>query len=764
MASNKNKKHSNPTRTRRIWALVLTALLFAGSLFIAFPPQDKINQGLDIQGGLSVVLAANPEDGQQVTPEDMEKAKSIIETRVNALGASEASVQLQGDNQILVQIPGLSDSTQALATIGKTGVLEFARLDSFTDETVKNNIDSGNIIDYTSVDMPEGDAPTGALPGLMDYSGAKHIKAESGTYTPLFTGDHITNVTVGRESDTSQYYAVNLRLDGEAASAFATASTELLPTHGKVVILLDNEVNSAPAIQAAITTGEVSITGNYTLEEAKALQTVLDSGSLPVSFTYEQSQTVGPTLGQGELSAGIMSMIIGIILVMLYLLVFYKGFGLVPAANMVVFFVLYMGVLGTLSAMGLFSLSLAGIAGIILSIGMTADSVILAIERFKEELKEGRTIKSASEKGVKHAIITSIDADVVSLISALALFFLATSSIKGFGLTLALGILCDICVMLLFVSPLIRLLAPKCMKYHPRFWGIAYAQELGDVRTGTCNYMLPEQVAEQKAKDKEKKKASKDAKKKSATAEKERNKASDKRVKEIARERKAAEKQARKDAKAQKKEKLAALKESDAARDAARKDAKKAAREEKKAERIAEKATDEMEIAEMEIKGAEDDGHENAEQGEQEMFDALDKKAKADDNFESFVEKVKESKEREEDAVSGDETNNVSVDADEKAGTEELIAEEQHSDVEAHSADEVAEILTSISGTDVAEKVLVREESPADGSTVESGPAEPSEYGVADELEELNPSPHKNRAARRAEAKAKKNNKNQRGA
>lgn len=742
MATTKKKKQSNPAKTRRVIAVVMTALLFVGSLFIAFPPQEKINQGLDIQGGLSVVLAANPDDGQEVTAEDMEKAKSIIETRVNALGASEASVQIQGENQILVQIPGLSDSTQALATIGKTGVLEFARLDSFTDETVKNNIESGNIIDYTSIEMPEGEAPTGALSGLMDYSNAKHITADSGTYTPLFTGEHITNVTVDRESDTSQYYAVNIRLDSEASSAFATASTELLPTNGKIVILLDNEVNSAPAIQAAITTGEVSITGNYTLEEAKALQTVLDSGSLPVSFTYEQSQTVGPTLGQGELSAGIMSMVLGILLVMLYLLIFYKGFGLIPAANMIVFFVIYMGVLGALSAMGLFSLSLAGIAGIILSIGMTADSVILAIEKFKEELKEGRTIKSASEKGVKHAIITSIDADVVSLISALSLFFLATSSIKGFGLTLALGILCDILVMLVFVSPVIRLLAPKCMKYHPKFWGIAYAQELGDVRTGTTNYMLPEEISEKKASDKEKERARKESAKKSAAARKENDKLAAKKAKELARERKLAEKEEAKAAKAEKKEKLEELKASDAERDRLRK-------EEKRAKRAAEKATDDMEAEEAAIKDAEDAGSLSVEAGEDKMFDALDTKAKADDNFETFVEKVKTAKEKE---TAADKSAEASIPERPDA------APEERDDVEARSASEVAEILTSISGTDITEKTLVREM--PDESIVEAGPSDDEEYGVASELEELNPSQHKNRAARRAEAKANKKKKN----
>lgn len=772
-----NKKKNDTTKTRRIWALVLTVLLFAGSLLIAFPPQDKINQGLDIQGGLSVVLSAKTEGDQTITLEDMEKAKSIIETRVNALGASEASVQIQGDNQILVQIPGLSDSSQALATIGKTGVLEFARLDSFTDSTVQSNIESGNIIDYTSVDLPEGEAPTGAISGLADYSDAKHITVESGTYEPLFTGEHITQVTVGKESDTSANYAVNIRLDSEATAAFAQASQDLVATNGKIVILLDGEVNSAPAVQSAITTGEVQITGNYTLEEAKALQTVLDSGSLPVSFAYEQSTTVGPTLGQGELSAGIMSMILGIVIVMLYLLVFYRGFGLIPAANMIVFFVIYMGVLGTLSALGLFSLSLAGIAGIILSIGMTADSVILAIERFKEELKEGKTIKSASEKGVHHAIITSIDADVVSLISALALFFLATSSIKGFGLTLTLGILCDICVMLLFVSPLIRLLAPKCMKYYPAFWGIAYAQELGDVRTGAEHYMLPEQVAEKKEEDKEKERARKEREKASKKSTKERNKAADKRARELKREQK-------KRAKLDKKEKLEKLREMDAERDEARRESKKAQRDAKRAKKRAEKATDAEESTEAK------DKVENTEEAREEYADALDRKAQVDDKFESFVEKVTDAREKEETAEAAEkemlddmaaskaddvevtdanETADtdvaVTVKVNEKAADAEVVdAEEAIADsgadadsIEARSADEIADVISSITGSEVEDTTLVREVD-VDADMVESGPNVDADYGVKEEADAVDPQPYMNRAARRAAGKKNKKN------
>ncbi|MFR8045841.1 MAG: protein translocase subunit SecD [Eggerthella lenta] len=440
------KKPARSTDRRNIWLLIITTLLVLGSVFMFMPPQEKINQGLDIQGGLSVVLTAKSTDGADVTNDDMEKSRAIIESRVNALGASEAVVQVQGTDQILVQIPGLTNTEDALNTIGKTGKLEFARLDSFTDEDAKQKIESGQASGegHVSDDLGVLTLPTGET---------QHLKVEDGTYTPIVTGADITKVDIGKPSETSTDYAVNITLDAEGAKAFADATKELAPTKGKIVIILDNEVQSAPAVQSEIPDGNVQITGGYSLDEAKAMQTVLESGSLPVSFEYAQSQTVGPTLGQDALASGVLVALIGLAVVMLYLLFFYRGLGLITAAAMIVFAVLYLGILATLSSFGLFSLSLAGIAGIVLTIGMAADSSILTMERFREEIRMGRSVRAASVTGVKHAIVTSIDADLVTLVSALSLFFLASASVKGFGLTLALGIACDIAMMLLFKAP-----------------------------------------------------------------------------------------------------------------------------------------------------------------------------------------------------------------------------------------------------------------------------------------------------------------------
>ena len=461
--NSKQKKSSLKNADRRnVWLLIICTIAVIASFFAFTPPSEKINQGLDIQGGLSVVLSASNEDGSAISSEDMEKSRAIVEKRVNLLGASEATVQVQGNNQILVQIPGVSDPEQALKTIGTTGKLEFARLDSFTDEDVREKIDSGQT-DHENIT----DSVTG-----QQFAVESKLTAPQGTYTPLITGENISRVDVGRESETATTYSVNLTLDSAGSAAFAQATKELVSTHGKIVILLDGVVQSAPAVQSEITGGQVSITGSYTLDQAKSLQTVLESGSLPVSFSYSQSQVVGPTLGQDALASGVLVALIGLLLVVIYLFFFYKGLGIITAAAMLVFSVLYLGILGLLSLLGQFSLSLAGVAGIVLTIGMAADSSILTLERFREEIRMGRSIKAASQSGVRHAILTSIDADLVTLVSALALFFLASASVKGFGMTLALGIFCDIIMMLIFKAPLIRLMAPRTIAKHPDFWNV----------------------------------------------------------------------------------------------------------------------------------------------------------------------------------------------------------------------------------------------------------------------------------------------------
>lgn len=447
----KKRRRVSPDVRRYAGTLLVLAVLLVVCVVGFWPLDQKITQGLDIQGGVSVTMTASKPDGSAVTESDMSSAVAVVTNRVNALGASEATVQRQGDDQILIQIPGATDAQQVIDTIGTTGKLEFVDLNDIADQDALARIKNGQ-------------------------SG---VELAPGTYTAFMTGESIRSVSIGMESQTSANYAVNLKLDSAGTQAFSEVTTVLAPTNGRIAIVLDGVVQSAPAVQSAITTGEVSITGGYSLEDAQAFKTVLESGALPVTLEYSESSFVGPTLGQDSLAQGLVAVVVGFVVVLAYLLVFYGGLGLVTAGALVVFGIVYLGIFALLSSMGMFALSLPGLAGIVLTIGMAADSSILVLERFREELRLGRGVRQASVSGSKHGIGTAVDAGVVSLISALGLFLLTTGSVRGFALTMGLGVLCSFFTLLCFTTPLLRLLGRGAIEAHPGFWGVR-----GDIEEG----------------------------------------------------------------------------------------------------------------------------------------------------------------------------------------------------------------------------------------------------------------------------------------
>ncbi len=461
---------STHRRNARI-CLVVTLILAVGAAFMLWPPQDKITMGLDIQGGLSVSLTAATSDGGTPTAEQMDEARQVITSRVNSSGASAASVQTQGSNAFLVQVPGADNSQSIIETLSSQGVLEFVRVDQIESDDVKTAIENG-------------------LWGM-------NLKEQNANYTCFMDGNHVTNTTVDRPQGSADY-AVNLQLDSEGAKAFGDTTKELAEDKGKIAIVLDGVVKSAPAVQSAITDGRVQITGSYDSEEANNLKAIIDSGSLPVSLTVESSSIVGPTLGSNALMVGIVSALIGLAVVFVWLLLFYKGLGLLAGAAILIMSLIYLGLLAMLSQLGWFSMTLPGIAGIIVNIGMSADSSILIMECFHEQIRRGKSVKSASVSGVHEGIFTSIDADLVTLVTALVLYFVAVGDVRGFGLTLALGIMCDLLVMALFAGPIIRILGPRVIARHPGFWGT-----MDDVNEGAyLNKLLADEKKENAAKGK----------------------------------------------------------------------------------------------------------------------------------------------------------------------------------------------------------------------------------------------------------------------
>ncbi len=461
---------SKHRRNARI-CLVVTLIIAVGAAFMLWPPQDKITMGLDIQGGLSVSLTAATSDGGTPTADQMDEARQVITSRVNSSGASAASVQTQGSNAFLVQVPGAEDSQSIIDTLSSQGVLEFVRVDQIESEDVQTAIGNG-------------------LWGM-------NLKEQNASYTCFMDGSHVTNTTVDRPQGSADY-AVNLQLDSEGAKAFGDTTKELASDNGKIAIVLDGVVKSAPAVQSAITDGRVQITGNYSSEEANNLKAIIDSGSLPVSLTVESSSIVGPTLGSNALMVGIFSALVGLAVVFIWLLLFYKGLGLLAGAAILIMSIIYLGLLAMLSQLGWFSMTLPGIAGIIVNIGMSADSSILIMECFHEQIRRGKSVKSASVSGVHEGIFTSIDADLVTLVTALVLYFVAVGDVRGFGLTLALGIMCDLLVMALFAGPIIRILGPRVIARHPGFWGT-----MDDVNEGAyMNKLVAAEKQENAAKGK----------------------------------------------------------------------------------------------------------------------------------------------------------------------------------------------------------------------------------------------------------------------
>lgn len=436
---------------RKNWILLIIALVLVAGAWLSFwPPQKKITMGLDIKGGLSVILTAKPDAGQKLTADMMDSAETIIRNRVDGLGVKEASVQRQGDDSLLIQVPGVDDPREALKIIGTTGRLEFVDVNSITDTTALAAITAGD----------------------------ENVPIKTGTYKVIelngvkLNGSVIKDASVG--TDSSNQVVVNVTMNGDGTKVWSDYTSKNIGNN--VAIVLDGKVKSAPQIQSAINDGQTQISGKFTAKEAKDLRTVLISGSLPVTLERSEARIVGPTLGQDSLNKGVLAALIGLGLVCVYVIAYYHGLGLVTALALFVFASIYMGALALMSKMGFFSLSLPGIAGAVLTIGMAADSSILINERVKEEVRNGKSIPSASISGSLHGMLTSIDADVVTLVSAVVLYIFAAGQVKGFALTLSIGILCDILMMVLFKRSLIILLGDFMAK-HPAFWGLRSAKK-----------------------------------------------------------------------------------------------------------------------------------------------------------------------------------------------------------------------------------------------------------------------------------------------
>lgn len=284
------------------------------------------------------------------------------------------------------------------------------------------------------------------------------------------TGEVITDAKV--TTDEFGNPAVSVTMSKEGATIWGQVTSRLAPTQGQVGILLDGYTKSAPAVQEPILSGDTQISGSFTVDEAKRLAAVLQSGAMPVTISIDEAQVVDATLGKESLDKGLMAGLIGLAFVAAFMALYYRGLGVVSWISLALYGILFGGFLGVLSQASVFSLTLPGIAGVILTIGVAADTSILIFERLAEEVDAGKTYRSAAKSGVRHAISTSIDADVVTLVSAVALYALAIGPVRGFAFTLIVGIVIDLVVAILFTGPVVRMLAEGPMSKMPALFGL----------------------------------------------------------------------------------------------------------------------------------------------------------------------------------------------------------------------------------------------------------------------------------------------------
>ena len=355
----------------------------------------------------------------------IDQALEIIRNRVDQFGVSEPEITLQGTDQILVQLPGIRDPQRAINLIGQTALLEFKLLDEEgnIDEALKGNIPPGDMILYQrSVDPQTGAARK--IPFLLKEK-------------TLMTGEFIKDARVSLDSQFHESY-VAMEFTDIGAKLFEQVTGANVKK--RLAIILDNNVYSAPEIRERIAGGRAQITGRFTTEEANDLAVVLRSGALPAPVKILEQRTVGPSLGQDSIHKGIVSTLISAALIVLFMIVYYKFSGVIADVALVLNIVITMAVLALFRA----TLTLPGIAGLVLSVGMAVDANILIHERIKEELRFGKTVRAAIDQGYHRAFSAIIDSNLTTLISGIILYQFGTGPVKGFAVTLSIGILANI--------------------------------------------------------------------------------------------------------------------------------------------------------------------------------------------------------------------------------------------------------------------------------------------------------------------------------
>ena len=479
----------------RLLAFVLAILLGAVYLIVSHPPK----LGLDLRGGAQLTLQAkiNPEQGiNEITPRIMETAKFVVEQRINGLGVSEATIVIAGNNQLIVQLPGVNDPAQAERVLGTTAQLDFrkqkkgteselrARLQILQAETVKREIlkSSGDAKAIATNDAEYKKA----------VEGLKDIFERTG-----FTGNMLKDAVASPTGNGPDSWQVALTFDDKGGELFAKTTGEVGGTGRVLGIFLDEKLISYPSVGPefqgkGITGGRAVITGNFTLDSATELALQLRAGALPVPVEIVENRTVGATLGAESILSSIYAGVAGLLLVIIFMVVYYHGLGVVADIALISYAVI---TYASFSLLGVV-LTLPGIAGFILSIGIAVDANVLIFERTREELRAGRTLYKSVEAGFYRAWASILDSHVTTLISCFALFWLGSGFVKGFAVTLGVGVLVSVFTAVTLSRSLMLAMISNPSLRKPEYYGV---KSFGKISTSTV-----EAVAEESDQDSEK--------------------------------------------------------------------------------------------------------------------------------------------------------------------------------------------------------------------------------------------------------------------
>ncbi|MCD6551610.1 protein translocase subunit SecD [Thermotoga sp.] len=441
---------------------VIVLIVLVGALLALFWPSKKgwtsnIRLGLDIKGGARIEYLVEVEEGTENPSDVVDDVWTILRNRLDAAGYTEASVKKvfrENKSYIVVEIPGATDTVQAERLIGSTGVLYFAQV-----------LDEYNGEDPYKVPELSFEAKREKATWLKGRNGKWYLvkKEIMGRKDLVLEAPRIVYARPEVETRTGRYgYKVSFELAKEYVEKFKKITQALYVPEGtydpkrRLAIVLDNVVQFAGQVVAIITDGKAEITGNFSLEEAKQLAAILRSGALPARLVKTSSGWVAPLLGRDVVDASLKAGIVGLILVLAYMLIYYRTMGIVADLALIYNTILLLGVM----AAGKFILTLPGIAGIILTIGTTVDGNVIIYERIKEEMRSGKPVKTSIAAGFDRSLSTILDANITTILTGLILYYFGTGTIKGFAITLIIGVLGSMFVSLVFSRLLLDGLAP----------------------------------------------------------------------------------------------------------------------------------------------------------------------------------------------------------------------------------------------------------------------------------------------------------------